>query len=129
MSLGKRLLLAARTELTAAWRKLGTAKNEMSDSIERELKNAEEELAAQQKRQQQDGKPANPPYTVEISRAYANLELPIGANASEVRAAYRRLMKRYHPDQHQKHPSKENAANELTRKLKDAHDQLITFLE
>ena len=128
MSLRKRLFLAARTELTAVFRKLTNTKSVISDSIERELKEAEAKLEARQTqgRESSSSPMANMP--VQISRAYANLELPIGANADEVRAAYRRLMKRYHPDQHHRDSGKAQAANELTRKLKDAHDALLEFL-
>ena len=129
MSLRKRLLLAAKTELTAAWRKLQSSKVHISDSIEKELQEAEAELKRQEELRQTSTKPSTEQYSLEVSRAYANLELPIGADANEVRTAYRRLMKRYHPDQHHEDQTKENAANELTRKLKDAHDKLIAFLE
>src|SRR5687767_7998959 len=44
--------------------------------------------------------------TADIRRYYANLELPIGAPLSEVKAAYRRLMRRYHPDRHQHDPDR-----------------------
>ena len=128
MSLRKRLLLAARTELKAAFRKLTSTRNEISESIEEELRAAEIKLEQAQNQSSDSPPQASSKYPLEISRAYANLELPIGASADEVKAAYRRLLRRYHPDRHHFDADKEVTANELTRKLKDAHDELLKFL-
>jgi curved DNA-binding protein CbpA len=65
----------------------------------------------------------------EIRRYYANLELPIGAPLSEVKAAYRRLMRRYHPDRHQHDPERAKAANELAQRLREAYEGLTAHLE
>lgn len=67
--------------------------------------------------------------TAEIRKYYANLELPIGASLPEVKAAYRRLMRRYHPDRHQKDPDRIKAANELAQRLREAYDGLTAHLE
>ena len=55
---------------------------------------------------------------------YANLELPYGAPLLQVRAAWRRLMKRYHPDLHSQDPDKRKVADELTARLTEAYRQL-----
>jgi DnaJ-domain-containing protein 1 len=59
-----------------------------------------------------------------LRRAYANLELPYGAPPSEVRTAYRRLMKLYHPDRHAD-PAKKAAATELVRELRSAYEACL----
>jgi DnaJ-domain-containing protein 1 len=67
--------------------------------------------------------------TPDIRRFYANLELPIGASLPEVKAAYRRLMRRYHPDRHQNDPDRVRAANELAQRLREAYEGLTAHLE
>ena len=59
---------------------------------------------------------------------YANLELPYGAPLTEVRAAWRRLIKRYHPDLHSRDPAKRQVADELTARLTEACRQLEAAL-
>ncbi len=59
---------------------------------------------------------------------YANLELPYGAPLSEVRPAWRRLMKQYHPDLHSRDPGKRQVADELTARLTEAYRQLEAAL-
>ncbi|MDP6699084.1 MAG: J domain-containing protein, partial [Candidatus Latescibacteria bacterium] len=43
---------------------------------------------------------------------YANLDLPYGADLAAVKTAWKRLMKKYHPDRHAQNPSKRQVANE-----------------
>ncbi len=64
----------------------------------------------------------------EIRAAYAALELPLGADRAEARAAYRKLLSRYHPDRHQAHPDKLATANELTRRLREQYELLDAWL-
>lgn len=59
---------------------------------------------------------------------YANLELPYGAPLTEVRSAWRRLMKQYHPDLHSRDPAKRQVADELTARLTEAYRQLEAAL-
>lgn len=64
----------------------------------------------------------------EIRRFYANLELPLGATLDEVRAAYRRLMRRYHPDKHHHDPARAEAAHQLSHQLREAYEGLLRHL-
>ncbi len=64
----------------------------------------------------------------EVRRFYANLELPIGAPLDEVKAAYRRLMRRYHPDKHHADPERAAAANRLAHELRAAYEGLLRHL-
>ncbi|MBX2812163.1 MAG: J domain-containing protein [Myxococcales bacterium] len=66
--------------------------------------------------------------TSEIRRYYANLELPLGSPADEVKAAYRRLMRRYHPDKHAGDPESIRAAHQLARELRLAYEGLLQYL-
>ncbi len=53
---------------------------------------------------------------------YANLELPPGASYEKVKAAYRRLLRNYHPDKHDLDPSKSKTAEEISKRLNEAMD-------
>lgn len=60
-------------------------------------------------------------------RYYANLELPLHASEAEVRAAYKRLLRQYHPDQiDPKDVERHRAATEVTRVLNEAADYLLS---
>ena len=65
----------------------------------------------------------------ELTRYYANLELPDGAGLDAVREARRRLLKRYHPDLHSADPEKKRTATQLTQGLNRAHDELVSRLD
>src|SRR5512137_1520766 len=60
----------------------------------------------------------------QLRQYYANLELAEGASWQEVKSAYRRLMRRYHPDRHAADPEKARIANELAQKLRVAYEAL-----
>ena len=65
----------------------------------------------------------------ELSRYYANLELPYGADVDAVGEARRRLLKRYHPDLHSADPGKQQTATRLAQGLNRAHDELVSRLD
>ncbi|RMH39221.1 MAG: J domain-containing protein [Deltaproteobacteria bacterium] len=60
----------------------------------------------------------------ELAKHYETLNLPYGAPFSEVKQAFRRLMRKYHPDMHAGSPDKQRAAAELTKKLTVAYNAL-----
>lgn len=64
-----------------------------------------------------------------IASYYANLELPYGAAAPEVRAARRKLLKAYHPDRFPNDPDRARTAHALVQKLNEAHDGVLAHLE
>ena len=64
-----------------------------------------------------------------LERYYANLELPYGADLGQVRAAWKRMMRAYHPDLHSQDPNKRQLANELTARLTEAYEELKTALK
>ncbi|MBN1961169.1 MAG: DnaJ domain-containing protein [Deltaproteobacteria bacterium] len=51
---------------------------------------------------------------------YANLELAKGATYTEIKAAYRRLLRKYHPDKHEQNVDKVKIAEEITKVLNEA---------
>lgn len=69
------------------------------------------------------------PRDPKLARYYANLEVPYGSDLATVTAAWKRLMKQYHPDRHSGDPEKEATANQLVQELNTAHDYLRRHLE
>ena len=53
---------------------------------------------------------------------YANLELPYGAGFDEIKSAYKRLLKKYHPDKFYGNPQKLEIAQEVVKKLNIAYN-------
>ncbi len=56
---------------------------------------------------------------------YQTLGLPQGASFEQVKIAYKKLMKAYHPDRHQADPQKQRWALEQSQKVNEA----FAFLE
>ncbi|MFQ5449488.1 MAG: J domain-containing protein [Nitrospinaceae bacterium] len=65
------------------------------------------------------GQPTDP-----LADLYANLEIPPGSNRAAVKQAWKRMMKKYHPDLHSTDPLKKETATELTRQLTEAYRRL-----
>ncbi|MCC7380195.1 MAG: DnaJ domain-containing protein [Deltaproteobacteria bacterium] len=132
MRLRRRIFNIARAELNAALKRIpvgGAARKldpkeqaRLDEELERARREAEAHRGGRSGGQREDSEER-------LRRYYANLELPFGAGAAEVRAAYRRLMRRYHPDRHHGNEGATEVATELSQKLRDAHDGLLAHLE
>ena len=137
VTLRRRLLNLARTEATFAATRLRTAATGLFETASRPVAEPAldpeyAQMRAEVEAEMRNDGPAvstrrglEPP---EVRRFYANLELPLGASASEVKAAYRRLMRRYHPDKHHRDPERAEAANQLAQQLREAYEGLLTYL-
>ena len=64
----------------------------------------------------------------EMAGYYANLEIPYGSDAETVTKAWKKLLRRYHPDLHSAEPEKVKIANEIVQQLNKAHDALQKHL-
>lgn len=64
----------------------------------------------------------------EIQRAYANLELTPPATLDEAKAAWRSMMRKYHPDKHQD-PGKAEVATKLAARLTEAYQIVREHLD
>ncbi len=131
MSFGKRLFNIARAELKDAARKLKTSAEELLGGTESAGPNVVDEDNEEVRREKEkaSARRTSDPSQAMIQRYYANLELPIGASLSEVKAAYRRLMRRYHPDLHQEDAKKAEVATKLAQELRVAYEALVAHLE
>ena len=118
------------------------------DKRERERRRAEDEAFRRVKEQaRQQGAGATPPPAggasssrrrtgglgdfgrdPELVGAYKTLDLPYGSPMAEVKSAYRKLMRKYHPDLHNQSPKKQKAATELTMKVTQAYNVLEKHL-
>ncbi|HTE50480.1 MAG TPA: J domain-containing protein [Kofleriaceae bacterium] len=63
-----------------------------------------------------------------IGKYYNVLDLPYGASFEQVKASYRKLMRKYHPDLHHQTPQKAKAATELTMQVTEAYNELERYL-
>ncbi len=71
-------------------------------------------------------RPSGPPAFDQRHESLRILELPTGATASEIKQAYLRLSKKYHPDRFANDPEKLKLANELFTKISAAYGHLKT---
>jgi DnaJ domain len=61
----------------------------------------------------------------QLSRYYERLEIPYGSDWETIKTAYRKLMRKYHPDLHgNKSPEKQKAATEVAQALTQAYNEL-----
>ena len=63
-----------------------------------------------------------------LAAYYANLEIPYGSDLAVVRQAWKRLLKKYHPDLHAGDAQKRQVANQLTAQLTQAYKELEAVL-
>ena len=57
------------------------------------------------------------------------LDVPTDADAATIKSAYRKLMRKYHPDMHAGNPQKHKAATELSMRVTTAYDGLSALFE
>ena len=126
MSLSERLWNLARAEL-------GAARRRVAEGLSSKIRETFDGVGRKDPSFEDDADPfrATPPprpqsaVDPELRRYYANLELPEGASLAEVKAAYRRLVRTYHPDRHAGDP----AAARITMELRTAYERLTQHLE
>lgn len=102
----------------------------MSDEeLEEELMRRRRARAARKK-----GTPARDAISLEtmrekqIAQHYASLNLRPGSDAEEIKRAYRRLVRRIHPDRHMTDAQQHQTATELTETLTRAYEALLHHL-
>lgn len=130
MSLKRRFINMARTELRDAARKVRNSADELFGDLHhaRHTGASEPNPFDSGRYARADAKAEKNSVPERIRRYYANLELEPGASADEVKAAYRRLMRQYHPDKHAQDPKRARLANELSQRLRAAYDGLMEYL-
>ena len=56
-----------------------------------------------------------------LAKYYANLEIPVGSNQTIIKNAWKKQLKKYHPDLHCSDPEKKMIAENLKRQLNEAY--------
>jgi hypothetical protein len=65
------------------------------------------------------------PYSAELARCYALLDLPFGVPMDQVSKRWKTYLKKCHPDRYANAPEKLADATELTQALTGAHDTIL----
>ncbi len=63
-------------------------------------------------------------YDLKLVEYFSNLEVPYGSDLQEIEKAWRRLLRKYHPDLHANDPEKQRIANELVQELNRACEDM-----
>jgi len=116
-----RLRRLVQSEVTAARRRWADR-----DGSEPE---AEEKAEPRSGRRRAHARRAGPPKEDPMAKHYARLEVPVGSDLATVKAGYRALMKRYHPDRHSRDAEKSRVANEVAMALTESFEALSRHLE
>lgn len=101
---------------------------ERAGGVEGLARKAGERLRQEEARFASGESPFSPSQQLRVRQWYARLELDPGADATEVRRAYRALMRRYHPDRFTADPDTERVATELSQELTVAYNGLLRHL-
>lgn len=65
---------------------------------------------------------------VQVAEWYRVLDLSPGADLAAIKSAYRKMMRKYHPDLHTADPRKQKAATELSMRVTNAYNGLRQHL-
>ena len=112
------------TDDTTVGKRAGRGARRIKDAAEEAWDRAFE--AARARAGVRGGPPSDP--SADRRRWYRTLELEPGADLQQVRRAYRRLMKLYHPDRFANDPEKLEVATAVTRKVTEAYNGLTQLL-
>ncbi len=72
---------------------------------------------------------AHPTVPEELRTDYGNLEVSPGASMDEVRKAYKRIIRQYHPDRFAKDPKKLAYATEIAQKINQSYQRIKKWSE
>ena len=79
---------------------------------------------------QSSGRPPRPGSTdAQLLDWLRVLDLQLGADMAQIKTAYRKMMRKYHPDMHQGNPSKLKAANEMSMRVTGAYNGLVAHYD
>ncbi len=59
-----------------------------------------------------------------LRQDYKNLEVDFGASQEDIRRSYKKLMKKYHPDNYPEDSEKHKLATEITKKLNSSYQKI-----
>ena len=137
MAIFKRVADVARSNLEALKENLGKGLDEYEDEeLYAELERRKLERVGKKEQKPSASASASTSTSTstkepadELTRAYASLEVGKEADLETVKAQYRKLIRRYHPDRHANEPEKHAVAVELAQKLTKAYMKIRAQIE
>ena len=109
-------------DLDEAWEELDDFLNEG-----REGPDADSAAGGGQRASTGQPPPQEPSVGAKTQRAYATLGVPVGAGASEVRAAYKKLMRQHHPDRFAGDAEKSRQATRTAARINAAYEHIAAL--
>jgi DnaJ-domain-containing protein 1 len=106
-------------DMQEAWDELEDYLNE-GKAEQREKTKRREQARAEEKQRVN-------PAREKLREDYANLKVPFGAPFEEVKLAYKKLLRQYHPDKHASDPQKFKLATEITSKLNQSFQRIEEY--
>lgn len=93
-----------------------------TDALERELyRQYQEQMRKAAAEPVYEPTPPPPAYSAEELSHYRALEVQPGADFEQIKAAYKTMIKKYHPDRFAKQPDKQKIAIEITQRINIAY--------
>lgn len=93
-----------------------------TDSLERELyRQYQEQMQKAAAEPAYEHPPPPPAYSAEELGYYQALEVQPGATFEQIKAAYKLMIKKYHPDRFPNEPDKQKTAIEITQRINIAY--------
>lgn len=125
-TLTQRLRARAREQLNAVQDRI--VEFERRGGVEAVLDRVSDRLREEEERLSSGKHGLSPGYQQQLALWYARLELQPGATVDEVRAQFRNLMRRYHPDRHVGDVRAEELATRISQELTVAYEGLLAHL-
>lgn len=124
MSIGRRLTRILRAQL-------GAFRDDPLEPEEAEVSGDASSggRAARGQAEATDAEEPTPDVPPEVAKAYRALEVPVGSGREAVKKGYRRMMKQYHQDRFQNDPEKRDVAGEVSKRLNDAYERVLDYLD
>jgi DNA segregation ATPase FtsK/SpoIIIE-like protein len=106
-------------DMQDAWNELEEYLNEGTQKSRAQPRREEKLRSEQKPRRRQERE--------RLREDYANLKVPLGASFEEVRTAYKKLLRQYHPDRHASDPQKFKLATEITSKINQSFQRIEEY--
>jgi DnaJ-class molecular chaperone len=103
------------TDYTSAWNEL----NDYLDEERRQDKVFEEN---------ESDKRFNSSLDNALSKDFSNLESTPNSSVDEIKANYKKLIIKYHPDRHANDPKKQQISTEITKRLNESYKRVLEYL-
>lgn len=124
-SLGTRHSSSGNPDLDAAMSELDDFLDKDRAAAEQRTREREAQERARAARPSQPARPSGPPAVV--VGAYKTLGLAVGAPMTEVKAAYKKLLLRHHPDRNSGNQADQKKATDISARINEAYQVIETW--